>query len=433
MAYPPGSFTKNFAWQHGKGHKGFSKLHGAMRAGFAGKLTSVTRIDWRRSSKLVDADFYIAANFFLFNVIRGGTNIIPVDELVRQAVSETHSAAFDRLALFAFNLSLGGKRAGSNNGVEFPALWANEFVRESLWQDGRWQRSALDVGAMDAFLADRIRGTGRVKCRSNYRYLFELTRFLPATNDQINTDAESWVAPALFLAWDRRRMAGRGTALTVSDLIAQSVAEEDFKLLGLTQAEFESIAHPVAVQYVKVGGDARFVSPSKPLVAAKSGAATPPAVKPTVDPADLTWLMIAGADGAIERQVRQRLAQDRNQVIAAKLKALYDHQCMACGAKLLVGLSPRRFYVEAAHIRPLGKPHNGPDSPSNMIVLCPNHHLQFDRGLLTIRMRDGVPVFISRIPGDPINGKAILLHPKHPLDPKHIHWHRSYFLKLPTS
>jgi hypothetical protein len=431
MAYPPGSFTKNFAWQHGKGHRGFSKLHGAIRAGFSSKLESVARVNWRKSSKLADADFYIAANFFLFNVVSGGTNIIPVDELVRQAVGEDHSAAFDRLALFAFNLSLGGKRAGSNNGMEFPALWANEFVRQPLWHDGRWQRSALDIGAMDAFLDDRIQGVGRVKCRMNYRHLFELTRFLPATNDQINSDAESWAAPALFLAWDRRRI-GSPSALTTPSLITQSVAEEHFKLLGLTQTEFEAIVAPIAAQYVAVGGDARFLFPTKPLAVAKSGAPPPAAATPTVSPEDLAWLTIAGADGAVVRQVRQRLAQNRNQIIATKLKALYDYQCVACGVKLLVGLSPRRFYVEAAHVRPLGKPHNGPDSPANMIVLCPNHHLQFDRGLLTIRMRDGVPVFISRIPGDPINGKVMPLNPKHPLDVRHLYWHRSYFLNLPT-
>ncbi len=105
MAYAPGSFTKNFAW-HGRG---FSKLHEAIRAGFSKKLLPVTRTDWRRKSLLSSSDFYIAANFFLFNEITANTNMIPIDELVFQAVSENHSVAFDRLALFALNLSLGGK------------------------------------------------------------------------------------------------------------------------------------------------------------------------------------------------------------------------------------------------------------------------------------------------------------------------------------
>ena len=36
-------------------------------------------------------------------------------------------------------------------------------------------------------------------------------------------------------------------------------------------------------------------------------------------------------------------------------------------------------YAEAAHIRPLGKPHNGPDILANLLCLCPNHHLMFDK------------------------------------------------------
>ena len=158
-----------------------------------------------------------------------------------------------------------------------------------------------------------------------------------------------------------------------------------------------------------------------------------PSDAPPTSPADLSWLTVAGAEGAVERQIQQRLAQKRDRIIAAKLKALYEHKCMACGAKLTIGLSPSRFYVEAAHVRPLGKPHNGPDTPANMIILCPNHHLQFDRGILSLRLKAGVPVFVSRITGDPINGKPLSLHPKHPLDLAHIQWHRAYFLKVPLT
>jgi hypothetical protein len=41
-------------------------------------------------------------------------------------------------------------------------------------------------------------------------------------------------------------------------------------------------------------------------------------------------------------------------------------------------------YAEAAHIRPLGAPHDGPDSYENLICLCPNHHTLFDIGGFTI-------------------------------------------------
>jgi putative restriction endonuclease len=38
-----------------------------------------------------------------------------------------------------------------------------------------------------------------------------------------------------------------------------------------------------------------------------------------------------------------------------------------------------------AHIRPLGAPHNGPDVKENIIIcLCPNHHVLFDSGAITL-------------------------------------------------
>ena len=40
--------------------------------------------------------------------------------------------------------------------------------------------------------------------------------------------------------------------------------------------------------------------------------------------------------------------------------------------------SERSFLREAAHIRPLGAPHNGPDTLDNTLCLCPNHHVPFD-------------------------------------------------------
>ncbi|MEJ6719982.1 MAG: hypothetical protein QNK82_15945 [Akkermansiaceae bacterium] len=36
-----------------------------------------------------------------------------------------------------------------------------------------------------------------------------------------------------------------------------------------------------------------------------------------------------------------------------------------------------RHYAEAAHIRPLGTPHNGPDSMENL--LCLNHRVALDK------------------------------------------------------
>jgi putative restriction endonuclease len=71
----------------------------------------------------------------------------------------------------------------------------------------------------------------------------------------------------------------------------------------------------------------------------------------------------------------------RNTAVGKRVKALHDYACQICGARLETGAGP---YAEAAHIRPLGRPHNGPDVTSNVLCLCPNDHVLFDYGVFCI-------------------------------------------------
>lgn len=52
-----------------------------------------------------------------------------------------------------------------------------------------------------------------------------------------------------------------------------------------------------------------------------------------------------------------RIVRDTKQ--ALRLKTLYSHKCQVCGVRLEGLAGP---YAEAAHIRPLGAPLNGPDT-----------------------------------------------------------------------
>jgi hypothetical protein len=47
---------------------------------------------------------------------------------------------------------------------------------------------------------------------------------------------------------------------------------------------------------------------------------------------------------------------------------LYDFTCQICGTRLA---TPAGAYAEICHIKPLGRPHNGPDVPENILCLCP--------------------------------------------------------------
>jgi putative restriction endonuclease len=73
----------------------------------------------------------------------------------------------------------------------------------------------------------------------------------------------------------------------------------------------------------------------------------------------------------------------RSTAVAERVKASHAYRCQVCGDRLAV---PGGWYAEAeaAHIRPLGLPHNGPDRGENLLCLCPNHHVLFDRGGFTI-------------------------------------------------
>jgi putative restriction endonuclease len=75
----------------------------------------------------------------------------------------------------------------------------------------------------------------------------------------------------------------------------------------------------------------------------------------------------------------QRLV--RNTTAAMQVKALYQHTCQICSMRLE---TPAGFYAEGAHIRPLGRPHDGPDVLENLRCLCPNDHVRFDTGALVI-------------------------------------------------
>ncbi|MCM0673932.1 HNH endonuclease [Micromonospora phytophila] len=77
--------------------------------------------------------------------------------------------------------------------------------------------------------------------------------------------------------------------------------------------------------------------------------------------------------------VIQRLV--RNTALALRVKQLYDYRCQICDTRLETPAGP---YAEGAHVRPMGRPHNGPDALNNILCLCPNHHVLFDAGAIWI-------------------------------------------------
>jgi putative restriction endonuclease len=107
-----------------------------------------------------------------------------------------------------------------------------------------------------------------------------------------------------------------------------------------------------------------------------------------------------------------RVVRDTHQGRA--IKALYDYQCQVCGVRLEGSAGP---YAEAAHIRPLGAPHNGPDTMDNLLCLCPNHHILFDYGGFAI----ADDFELLRLDG------RLIVKPEHHISLEHIRYHRAHY------
>jgi putative restriction endonuclease len=63
------------------------------------------------------------------------------------------------------------------------------------------------------------------------------------------------------------------------------------------------------------------------------------------------------------------------------VKELHGNHCQVCGETIE---TPGGTYAEAAHIQPLGRPHDGPDIEANILCLCPDDHVRFDYGAVVV-------------------------------------------------
>lgn len=128
-------------------------------------------------------------------------------------------------------------------------------------------------------------------------------------------------------------------------------------------------------------------------------------------------LLIAETPEAYEPTRRQpvmvvRIIRDTQQ--ARQVRELYDYHCQVCGIRLESSAGP---YAEAAHIRPLGSPHDGPDVLDNLLCLCPNHHVLFDYGGFTI----DDDFTLKGIDGQ------LTVKAEHQISRTHLRYHRAHY------
>lgn len=97
------------------------------------------------------------------------------------------------------------------------------------------------------------------------------------------------------------------------------------------------------------------------------------------------------------------------------VKQIHHHVCQACGTRLV---RPGGAYAETAHIKPLGRPHNGPDEAANILCLCPNCRLLFDGWAFTVE-DDGML-------SGALDGKLIE-NEVHEISREYLRYHRHLF------
>lgn len=105
----------------------------------------------------------------------------------------------------------------------------------------------------------------------------------------------------------------------------------------------------------------------------------------------------------------------RTTAVTQRVKEMHDHTCQVCGTRLETAAGP---YAEGAHIRGLGRPHDGPDTADNLLCLCANCHVLFDRG--AIALTDALDVVRSGT----VAGRLRTVE-AHSISADHVRYHRT--------
>lgn len=75
----------------------------------------------------------------------------------------------------------------------------------------------------------------------------------------------------------------------------------------------------------------------------------------------------------------------------AQIKILRDFKCQICSTT--IKKKDGTLYIEAAHIEP--KHRKGRETPDNILLLCPNHHKEFDFGDRKISLHDNEKIHFT--------------------------------------
>ncbi|WP_435116818.1 HNH endonuclease [Halolamina sp. C58] len=108
----------------------------------------------------------------------------------------------------------------------------------------------------------------------------------------------------------------------------------------------------------------------------------------------------------------------RDTKLSEMAKEQYDYRCQLCGDRR--ESRDGSAYAEAHHVKPLGPPHRGPDTAANLLVLCPNHHADFDYGRVRV---DPESLLVEHAFDDEVDGTFLTVDADHDPDSGFLAYH----------
>ena len=134
--------------------------------------------------------------------------------------------------------------------------------------------------------------------------------------------------------------------------------------------------------------------------------ATLDALAPTGDLKEKLHKLNEVMSSVLPRRIRAIVSQTirRDTKLVRSLKTFYDFTCQFPGCGIRIPKRSGGWYIEVAHIEAVAK--GGKSVLGNLLVLCPNHHKEFDYGKLEI-FEQTVEVVRGKL-----NGKEFSIHSK---------------------
>ena len=253
--FSPGSFTKNFSWNHS-----YKRLHTAIARGFSDGSSPISRNKWRIQSGITDANRQlIPMNFFLYSYPGIEEDFILVDQLV-DAAMDPYNGQFAQLALFAFHLANSGSWRNSQWADGKVAGWANELIRNASLFGDDWEEGAFTENALESFINHRIDAepVTKRKVLTNYRYMLESAGVLAGGQLQPRNLQQRWFVDAVQLFWDRQVFDGVLSATAHRSVLEDTLIENEvYKLLRCNKTQCQAIARAAFGEYLDGQGPER--------------------------------------------------------------------------------------------------------------------------------------------------------------------------------